>query len=502
MKKLQELESNNKLLALHGLNVALLLINFSLNFIGNPALKYVYLSQVLLILSSVILYNFEQVLLEIIILMFIEGQGRILWHYAPWSRITFDIITLLAVIKIFIAKKRIYDQKILPWPIMALIALHFSWYILQLFNVNAASIFGAVAATKIYIYPIFLFLAVTLSNLSPSNKNFKHMLYLFCLLLLLEIGLNYFHFTTKQNHLYLISSYYYKAMRDGIFTDNLFRPFATTALPGVLAVYLFLTVGFMFFLQKNLKTSIVKWIIISLSIATIITCQIRSALVKYMFTIALIQLGTMFYKRFSIRSILPFFIVILTIISFSNNVMNNTKENEDENLTYAINRASSITEIEKVKSSRLNIKNFGKIVIDKISKYPFGVGPGMTGAASSVNQEAIAKNPFIKKDFLWTSDNLIISFALDLGIGGIFFLSLILLIPVYFIKYLLKMHTQKDEINYNYLLICTSTTIVIIVGNWGAVGLTYNPESFMFWLFSAIGFKTIGQFKHAKTIHA
>lgn len=499
-QSVQEIKTDNKLLALHGINVVLLFFNFALNFAGNPALKYLFLIQVLVIVFSIILYNFEQVFLEIVILMFIEGQGRILWHYAPWSRITFDVITLLSVLKIFILKKRVFDRRILPWPIIALIVLHLFWYMLQLFNVNAVSIFGAIAASKIYIYPIFLFLAVSLSNLYPSNNNFKHMLYAFSLLVLLEMGLNYFQFTTKQNHLFAISTYYYKAMKDGIFVDNLFRPFATTALPGVLAVYLFLTVGFLYFFPKNIKTTLLKWVIISLSIFTIITCQIRSALVKYMLIIVFIQLGVMFYKRFSLRAIIPFFTIAILIFSGGDKFFNQMPDDNNENLSYALNRATSITEISKVKDSRLNIKGFGKIIIDKITKYPLGVGPGMTGAASSINQEAIAKNPFIKKEFLWTSDNLIISFALDLGIGGIFFLSLILIIPIYFFKYLLKMYAQKDEIHYYYLLICLSTTAVIIIGNWGAVGLTYNPESFVFWLFSAIGFKVIGQFKYAKAI--
>ncbi len=126
----------------------------------------------------------------------------------------------------------------------------------------------------------------------------------------------------------------------------------------------------------------------------------------------------------------------------------------------------------------------------------------MTGAASSVNQSEIINNPFIKKEFLWTSDNLIISFALDLGIGGLFLLTLIIFIPIYFVKYLLKMYAHKDEFHYHLLLICTSSALVIILGNWGAVGLTYNPESFIFWMYAAFGFKIIGKYKDAKTLPA
>ena len=503
MEKTQETEQRNSqsnLLALHSVNIFLLIVNFALNFLGSPALKYVYLIHVIVIVLGLLIYDFDQIFFEIITLMFIEGQGRVLWHYQPWSRVAFDIITFLSIAKVFIQRKKIYDQKVVPWPVIVLIALHFLWYIIQFFNVNAVSIFGVLAASKIYIYPIILFLGITLSNLNPISKGFRQMLFGFYFIMILEVCLSYFHFTVKQQHLLSMSSYYYKAMKDGIFTDNLFRPFATTALPGVLAIYIFLTVGFLFFMKQNIKGTIFKWVIIVLSFLTIITCQVRSALVKFLLIIIFIQLGTMFYKRFSLRSILPFFVALIILVVGSQNFLSNGVSSEDENLNYAIGRASSLTEVSKVKNDRLNLTNFGKIIIDKISKYPLGVGPGMTGAASSVNQNEIVKNPFIKKEFLWTSDNLIISFALDLGIGGLFLLTLILFIPIYFVKYLLKMYAHKDEFHYHMLLICTSSAIVIIFGNWGAVGLTYNPESFIFWMYAALGFKIIGKYKDAKTL--
>ena len=385
---------------------------------------------------------------------------------------------------------------------MLLITLHFFWYLIQIFNLNAVTVIGSIAATKLYIYPIFFFLAVSLSDFNPDSKHFKQMIYIFIFILLAEISLNYFQVTMKQNLLFGISSYYQKAMRDGIFTENLFRPFATTALPGVLAIYLYLTVGLIYFFPSTLKNTFIKGAIICASLFTLILCQIRSAMVKYLLIIALIHLSLMFFKRFSIRSIVPTFLALAFIIIIGSNYSNQlmAPDTEDENINYAVARISTLTEVKKVKNERLTPNQFGKVLILKLSQYPFGVGPGMTGAASSINQDELKGNPLIKKDLLWTSDNLIISIALDLGIGGIFFLLLIVIIPIYFIRSLLKMYKSKDEKNYRYLSICTCTILVIIIGNWGAVGLTYNPESFIFWFFSALGFKIIGNFKNAKTI--
>lgn len=506
MQKTQEIEnSKNKqtrLNILHTVNIMLLFFNFILNFYGSPSLKTLYLIQAILIFTSIILYQFEQIFLEIIILFFIEGQGRILWQYEPWARIAFDIITAFAVFKIFIIKKRFFDRKTIPSPLILLISIHFLWYIIQIFNLNAVTIIGSVAATKLYVYPIFFFLAVSLSDINPDSKYFKQAITLFILLIFAEMALNYFQFTMKQNHLIGISSYYYKAMRDGIFTDKLFRPFATTALPGVIAVYLYLTVGFIYFFPSNLKTTIIKALIIGASLFTLIICQIRSAMVKYLLVIALIQFSLMFFRRFSLRSILPVFLALSLIILGGSNYSDKifASDNEDEDVNYAIARISTLTEMKKVKNERLTPNQFGKVLINKLSQYPMGVGPGMTGAASSINQDELKGNPLIKKDLLWTSDNLIISLALDLGIGGIFFLLLIIVIPLYFIKSLLKMYRDKDTDHYRYLSICTCTIIVILIGNWGAVGLTYNPESFVYWFFSALGFKVIRIAKNAKTI--
>lgn len=483
--------TSNLLLAIHGLNLFLLAFNFTLNFLGSPELKLVYLAQVILILITVLAFSFENVLFEILILFFIEGQGRIIWEYQSWARIIFDLVTFVAIAKIFISRKKLFDRQSIPFPIIIFISLHFLWYLIQLFNVYALSVFGSLAASKIYIFPILLFLAIIMSDMDERSKEFNRVLNIFITLLILEMALNYYQVTVKQSHLLSISGYYFRAMRNGVFTGRLFRPFATTQLPGALAAFLFLTVGFLYLKKTGVKGTFLKILIMLASAFSILTCQVRSALVKYLLIVGLIQFGKMFYDRFRPRSVLPVFIIGLTLMIGAKTFLLETDSTGDENLDYAKSRISTLTQVDKLKGERLNLNDFGKIITQKISDYPLGLGPGMTGPAASLNKDEMVANPFVNEDLLWTSDNLYISLVMDLGIGALFYMLLIFAIPIFFIRNLITLYSKKIEHQYNVLLVCTSTLLVILIGNWGALGLTYNPESFVFWFFAALGFKAI-----------
>jgi len=499
MDKIQEIEfgpkRNNLLLAVHGLNIFLLCLNFALNFLGEPSLKYLYLAQVFFIFATIISFDFVESFPEILILFFIEGQGRVLWEYQSWARIVFDLLTLLAILKIFIVRKKIFEKQFIPWPVLLFISLHFLWYIVELFNVYSASVFGAVAASKIYIFPIFLFLALLLSGLDFKSKQFQTTLNLFLFIIIAEIGLNYYQLMMKQNLLLGISQYYFKAMRDGVFVNNLFRPFGTGALPGAISIFLFTTVGLLFIRKTKTKGTLLRLAIIGASSYTILICQVRSAFVKYLLIIGLIELGLMFYERFKPAKILPVFLIGIILAVGGKTFLLESDTTGDDNLDYAKQRMSSLADMNKLKSSRLNVEDFSQIAWTKLADYPLGLGPGMTGAASSINKEELTFNPLINKNMLWTMDNLFISLFIDLGVGAIFYILLIFSIPVYFFRYLLTFYSKKMEENFRLLLICMSTLVVILIGNWGAVGLTYNPESFAFWFFAAGGFKIIYSYK-------
>jgi len=475
----------------HFLNLIFIALNFTFNFLGNPALKYVYLIHVVLILFACFTFDIHDSMPEIFTLFFLEGQGRIIWGYSSWARIIFDLTTAVALLKIFIRNKKLIDLNKVPRPLMIIFGLHVLWYIIELFNLNGLSIFAAIAASKIYIFPILFFLGMVQSNFSVLDPKFKTSLFFFFLILILEMALNFYQVTLKQNHLLAISPHYYKAMKDGIFTEMLFRPFATTQLPGALSAFLFLTAGFVHFFKDNGKNIIFKVIIIGTSLFNIMLCQVRSAIVKYLLIVLFIQIGKMIYDRFRLRTMVPFFVIAIISIFGMNEFLNNKESSGDENIDYAKSRISTLTEVKKVQKERINIEDFYQIMTDKISQYPIGFGPGMTGAAASLNAEELKNSKFITSAMIWTSDNLLISLIIDFGIGAIFYISLVLYIPFYFLRYLFYFYKNNNEENFRILSIVASSMIVILIGNWGALGLTYNPESFIYWFLAALGFNII-----------
>jgi hypothetical protein len=498
MNNLQEVVNQRKefnlsrfIIVFHLLNLVLILSNFSLNFLGRPELKYVYLVHVVLIFLSIIIFPFEKILPEVITMLFLEGQGRVIWDYQAWARIIFDLILVFAVLKIFIANRKIYSKQVIPKAFVALILCHVLWYMVQIFNINSASIVGALAAAKIYLFPIFLFFALSQINLDVKGRDFKFILTFFILVFFLELILNIFQMQEKQTLILKISPYYFRAMQNGIFSGKLYRPFATTFIPGGLSTLIYLTVGLLFLKSTHLKYSIFRFFIIGLSIVNLVLNQVRSALIKYILILIAIHVGTLIYHRLSTRKLIPY-IIILAVIAFNlENLIAKLPVLNDKSLEYAIARTTALADTNKMSSSRISTSTLGEALYLHLSRYPMGVGPAMTGAASSINEEALARDPVINSKSLWTHDNLIVSLAIELGYGAIFYIILIGLIPIFFIQKLIKLYRDKKEEKFITMLVCASVLSIIIIGNWGAVAITYNPESFIYWFFAAIGFNTL-----------
>jgi hypothetical protein len=487
------IEMSHTLRFFHLLNFLFIVIIFALNFAGSPTIKFVYLGYIGLILICTFSYTLDKILPEIITLLFLEGQGRLVWEYQSWSRIIFDLICLLSILRIFIINKKFYNPKVIPLPIIVIISLHIVWYMVQFTNVNSASLFGVIGALKIYIFPIFLFLGLTLTKISIKSKHFYYFIFTFVFVLVLELILNYYQTIEREKLVFQISQYYYTATRDGVFTKLLYRPFATTPLPGALSIFIFLTIGFMYLYPTSWKKSFFRLLIVGFSIFNLIICQVRSALVKYILILFLIYLGDLIFHRFKFKKVVPLILSIFLTIYAAQTFLVKYLESEDENIAYSVERATSLADTGKMKSQRIDIDTFFNVLIERLTNYPFGVGPGMTGAASSINQDFLATDPLLNNRTLWTYDNLYISLFIDLGIGAFNYIFLVLLIPAYFFKSLLLFYRDKLESPYLVILVCFSTQIVIIIGNWGALGLPYNPESFIFWFIAALGFLTIAE---------
>jgi hypothetical protein len=407
-------------------NFIALLVTFALNFAGLSILKYHYLIHIAITVLAIFLYEIPQIFPIILTLFFIEGQGRIIWKYMEWARIIFDVLLLMTIIKIFVKNKKIIDLTKIPSLLAFFICLHFSWYIVEFFNVNSVSFIAVIGATKLYVFPILLFLGLAQSDFNVGEKGFERNIVFFVLLLVLEMSLNFFQFYMRQEHLLKISTYYKNAIKIDVFTDSLFRPFATAQTPGALSAFLFLTVGLLFLKKTSKSFSFLRIILIISSLLSTIICQIRSAFVKYILLILFIQLGKIIFDRFKFKSIIVPLISSLIFFTGIQMALLDSSSTGDIALDYARDRIATLTTPDKLKGARLDLGDFSSFLTSKISQYPLGIGPGLTGPIASLSKKELENHPFLTPDELWTGDNLFVAIVMDFGIGAIFYFAIII----------------------------------------------------------------------------
>ncbi|MFA6236645.1 MAG: hypothetical protein WC635_04885 [Bacteriovorax sp.] len=478
------------------INILAVIVNFTLNFLGSPTLKYLYLIHIAITLIAVIFFNFSQILPIILTLFFIEGQGRIIWGNAGWTKVIFDSLVFLSVFKIFISNKKIYNLKGLPKSLLTLISLHFFWYLFEFSNLESVSYFAVLASSKIYIYPILFFFGLTQLEFDTSKDKFQQDLNFFFFLLGLELALTFYQFYMKDSFILQISPNYQQAMKDATFAGLFYRPFATAFSPGAISSYFFVTVGFLFFKKKSIPGNILKLILIFSLTAAIILCQVRSSLIKIILIVLLIQIGELVFHRFKAKGFSGIILFSIIMIFGGYYITEKSPMKDDASITYVKDRFSTLGDVKAVQSSRLSFSDFLQIASDKIASKPLGLGPGLTGSVGRLSLEQVKESHFLNIDMLWANDNLIISLLIDFGIGAIFYLSILMYIFLYFFQYLTIFYLKKAQAEFKILLVCFSSVIAILIGSWGTVGLTYNPESFIFWFFAALGFSTIGKFKN------
>jgi hypothetical protein len=88
----------------------------------------------------------------------------------------------------------------------------------------------------------------------------------------------------------------------------------------------------------------------------------------------------------------------------------------------------------------------------------------------------------------WNLDNLLVSLILELGVGAIFYI--LALFFIIFSLFSILYHCLKRNLMTPFfkISIAASTVLLIFIGNWGAVAIPYNPESFFFWFWTSFAY--------------
>lgn len=474
------------------LNYLFISVIFLLNFLGTPQLKelsLVYAGFVLLCAFSLDLKNSFPIIVSF---CFMEGQARILWNYHPFFRIAFDLTIAVAMLRHFAVARVASSKKILPRPLMVLILLHFLWYVVEIFNINSVSMLAPIVATKIYIFPFFLFLLIRRDPEVVSIERLQTIGHLILFFTLLECSLSLFQLKHLESFMLSISPFYERAMKGKIFTGVSFRPFGTTFLPGAISVYIFLSTGFLFLKNKfSKKYSTILMIISVLVFLTLLVCQVRSAMIKYVFLVLASLFALVLNSRVKFVKLFQTSIIFIAVaLGVFNLATPDEKKDEGPvvNIDSGLKRWEGIDSMEKLSSKRLGPEAALGVLVKQLGEFPIGVGPGLTGAASSISAESIANDPIYNSDMYWAYDNFYLSMFIEFGYGAIFYLSFVLGIPLVIFSYYRRLRRRGYPVHSRIILISFSHLLVILLGNWGAIGLPYNPESFFFWVWAAVGF--------------
>jgi hypothetical protein len=490
--------SESHIRLLHSFNLFFIFLIFILNFIGSPALKIVFLGYYLFVFLTILNFEWVHSLFVLIPLLFIEGQGRVIFDYNPIARIFFDLVVIFGIMKGIISQRKLIDVKIIPRSTYIFILLHFAWYILQLFNPDNLGFFAVLTASKIYIFPILMFLFFIQNPIDPRSTTFITLTRYILLIYFLECFLSIYQMKMKEELLLSISDSYNNALDEGNFKGEDFRPFGTTFLPGAISVYFTFTLGLVYIRKaRTTAIQILTVIAIFLSSFTMFIGQIRSSLLNFV----LLNFGYLFVlfiesrkKGNSVFRLLGVFVVISLMLLVNYSRIEVALSEID--LTSSIGRWYELLDATENKGKyqdreiRITPSHFFTVIGKKLTDNPLGLGPARTGAASSLFLEQIKSDPQYGIMSSWTYDNTWIAIAIDFGIGGIFYFLLIMSIPIQLFSMALTCLRQKDYYRYRIIAICFISVIVFIIGSWAANSLPYNPGSFMFWFYAGIGFSS------------
>lgn len=481
--------SQNLSKKLTSLFIILFIIHFILNFLGLGILQYFYLVELAVFIAMIFLLDPTDVLPYFFPLLMIEGQGRVLWSYNAVFRLIFDVFLLLIAFRIFYIKKRVIDVKAIPNYVYLLIFFHFVWYGIQLFNPNSVGPVGVLAASKAYIVPFIIFLSFLANDGLSRAQNLVKTRNILLLTLGLESALAVYQFGMGDTFITSLHPYYAGIIGDG-FSGLLYRSFGTTHLPGGYAIYIVLFLPLIFISPPKKKIFFfLQLLVVVLALYAMFLSQVRSAFIKTVLIILVINVGLFLRGEHKFKKLVK--LVAASFVGFIIfNAVNFNVAGSDDKYKNALIRFYSIFDSRTLSQSREGPSLAISHVLKKIEDAPLGLGPGRTGAASGMNKEKIKNDPIFGVAESWSWDNLVISLAIDFGIGMVFYLLIILLLPIKLFNHCIRAFLRNSSI-FPVLLVTSISSLVILIGNWGAIGLPYNPESFCFWFFIALGFKNV-----------
>jgi hypothetical protein len=482
----------NRFKWLPSLFFGLVILQLVLNFLGLPLVKLNFLVMTLVCVVICLVSPINEAIPSLMYYSLFEGQGRIVWGYHPLFRIVFDLTSALLVLRNLIKNRKLYDEKRLPKMIYIGIICHFMWWFFELFNPEGAGALPALATAKYYIFPFLLFLTF-IQN--PLDINDQKTINFFTKLMIVFVSIGAL--SLYQNEMG-------ETFMDGISTNysNLFekfkefkgarfRPWATSHSPGGFSSFIYPTIGYLFFVSsryiknKKLTYFIYPLKIVSLGIiifASFIT-QVRSALIKALGTLFIGFWLNVWGSKDRIRMLATLGITLGLALPVAISKYNELEKSF--NLAETMKRWQELQD-QGVGTQRSGVEEIVEVFINRGSF--MGFGPGMTTGYLPHYQRQREKMVDIPAYWFWSMDNLLAFLFLELGVGCIFYVFTVAAVHFYLIKFIIELKSRGREKEFLICAPALASITMMNIGNWGVVGLPFNPESFYYWMWASIGF--------------
>lgn len=411
-----------------------------------------------------------------------EGFAKIISSYNPIVHVGGDllIVALCSKTLLLMTLGRLQKPEVFP-PLTVLFGLHAFWYLVTLMNPYSLGIFPSLAASKLYITPLFLYFFAF--YLCKDKREIKIIMTIWVCVTMIHTFVGLYQFTQGPQSVLNLHPGYASTLKK--YTGTAFRPVGLTNLPGAPAIYIFLSTSFLLYFSLTAKNFIFR-VLLFLAVPTWITltllCQIRSALLKSILAV-IIVLGFYLYKnfsQFSKKSLQRIAIGVLATIAlfFSVPQVLKTVETALPDATGAFERSFSLFEYDKISKARHS-------TLDRFIKYasrvPFGAGLSRIGAAGGKFRHLVNSpdDPFGNVFF---ADNFWIATVIDLGIPGMTLITiLIFTILIRGVSHVRNLWPIEDQLLHICLL---AGLLASGIGMYGAEAMLYNPEAAFFWFFS------------------
>lgn len=416
-----------------------------------------------------------------------EGFAKIVSFYHPMVHVGVDILVFVMSVKVFVMvllkKTPIPEQK--P-PLIPIFLLHWCWFLITFANPYALSLVSSIAGVKMYvtIELLYFYAYYLIRNL----RDVKITMGCWVFIVLVQVPFALYQGSMGPSSVLSIHPGFAKPLAK--LTGEAFRPFGLTHLPGTPAVYISLTAPFVFYFLIRSRSMVVKILMSALipgAIVTMFLCQIRSALLKAMIATSayLVSRLTAFRRGIAISQLVKGVLLAAAVVGLvlfaTPKLLKQSVKNQADNIR-AIDRTLTLFDYDKASTARAGaMERF----LSYTQMVPLGAGVARTGAAFMAFEKLNLQDKYFQETFF--TDNFWVLLAVDLGIPGVIFMTIIVVVLMFHgsISLFTIKNTEIKEVQWAIM----SSMFAICLGFFGSDGIVYNPDGGFFWIFAGIMMK-------------